>query len=237
MDGRRLLVDCGLYQGLKDLRLRNWERAARRSRADRRRRPDARPHRPHRLPAAARQGRLRRARSPRRGGPRISRGSCCRTRATSRRRRPRTTTHGGRRSTRPRCRSTPRRRAPGPPRRVTRASTTRSRSGSCRASRRRSGGPGTSSARRPSALELEGGRRLRRRLVFSGDIGRYAAPDPPRSGADGRGRLHLRRVDLRRPAARPHARARSDRARRPGRGTTAGAPWWSRPSPSAGPRS
>ncbi len=26
IDGRRLLVDCGLYQGLKDLRLRNWER-------------------------------------------------------------------------------------------------------------------------------------------------------------------------------------------------------------------
>ena len=25
MAGRRLLVDCGLYQGLKDLRLRNWE--------------------------------------------------------------------------------------------------------------------------------------------------------------------------------------------------------------------
>src|SRR5512145_2612755 len=26
VDGRRLLVDCGLYQGLKELRLRNWER-------------------------------------------------------------------------------------------------------------------------------------------------------------------------------------------------------------------
>jgi metallo-beta-lactamase family protein len=26
LDGRRLLVDCGLYQGLKELRLRNWER-------------------------------------------------------------------------------------------------------------------------------------------------------------------------------------------------------------------
>jgi len=25
-DGRKLLVDCGLYQGLKELRLRNWER-------------------------------------------------------------------------------------------------------------------------------------------------------------------------------------------------------------------
>ncbi len=26
LEGRRLLVDCGLYQGLKELRLRNWER-------------------------------------------------------------------------------------------------------------------------------------------------------------------------------------------------------------------
>lgn len=25
-NGRRLLVDCGLYQGLKELRLRNWAR-------------------------------------------------------------------------------------------------------------------------------------------------------------------------------------------------------------------
>ena len=25
-EGRRLLVDCGLYQGLKELRLRNWDK-------------------------------------------------------------------------------------------------------------------------------------------------------------------------------------------------------------------
>ena len=24
VDGRRILVDCGLFQGLKELRLRNW---------------------------------------------------------------------------------------------------------------------------------------------------------------------------------------------------------------------
>nr|HRJ12979.1 MBL fold metallo-hydrolase [Alphaproteobacteria bacterium] len=24
-DGKRFLIDCGLFQGLKDLRLRNWE--------------------------------------------------------------------------------------------------------------------------------------------------------------------------------------------------------------------
>lgn len=26
VNGRRVLVDCGLYQGLKELRLRNWDR-------------------------------------------------------------------------------------------------------------------------------------------------------------------------------------------------------------------
>jgi metallo-beta-lactamase family protein len=26
LNGRRVLVDCGLYQGLKELRLRNWDR-------------------------------------------------------------------------------------------------------------------------------------------------------------------------------------------------------------------
>ena len=25
VEGRRILVDCGLFQGLKELRLRNWE--------------------------------------------------------------------------------------------------------------------------------------------------------------------------------------------------------------------
>jgi metallo-beta-lactamase family protein len=25
VDGRRILVDCGLFQGFKELRLRNWE--------------------------------------------------------------------------------------------------------------------------------------------------------------------------------------------------------------------
>jgi metallo-beta-lactamase family protein len=25
LNGRRVLVDCGLYQGLRELRLRNWE--------------------------------------------------------------------------------------------------------------------------------------------------------------------------------------------------------------------
>src|SRR3954451_2704282 len=25
VDGRRILIDCGLFQGLKELRLRNWE--------------------------------------------------------------------------------------------------------------------------------------------------------------------------------------------------------------------
>ena len=51
--GRRILVDCGLFQGLKELRERNWAAAAGRAGRHRRGRPDARAHRSLRLPAAA----------------------------------------------------------------------------------------------------------------------------------------------------------------------------------------
>ena len=61
VDGRRVLVDCGLFQGLKELRLRNWARAADRREGDRRRRADARAPRSLRLPAAARVAGLPRA--------------------------------------------------------------------------------------------------------------------------------------------------------------------------------
>jgi hypothetical protein len=50
---RHLLVDCGLFQGYKQLRLRNWAPAPVRGGRHRTRDPDARPHRPQRLPAAA----------------------------------------------------------------------------------------------------------------------------------------------------------------------------------------
>ena len=52
---RRVLVDCGLFQGLKELRLRNWARASARRAKHRRRRADARAPRSLRLPAAARR--------------------------------------------------------------------------------------------------------------------------------------------------------------------------------------
>ena len=110
-DGRRLLVDCGLYQGLKALRLRNWDKL---------------PVDPARIDAVALThahidhiGYLPRLFKDGFGGPvtatrgtATSRASCCRTRATSRKRRQRTTTGKARtRATRPPCRSTPPRRA------------------------------------------------------------------------------------------------------------------------------
>ena len=62
-------------------------------------------------------------------------------------------------------------------------------------------------------------------------------PDPPRPGADRRGRLHLRRVDLRRPAARPDADSRSSSSASSGRRWTGAARSSCRPSRSAGRRS
>ena len=59
--GRRLLLDCGLFQGLKALRQRNWARAAARSARARRRRPEPRARRPLGLPAAARAATASRA--------------------------------------------------------------------------------------------------------------------------------------------------------------------------------
>ena len=51
----RVLVDCGLFQGLKELRLRNWAPLPIDPRPHRRRHPDARAPRSLRLPAAARR--------------------------------------------------------------------------------------------------------------------------------------------------------------------------------------
>ena len=52
-DHHRVLVDCGLFQGLKSLRERNWAAVARPSRVGRRRGPDARASRSLRPVAAA----------------------------------------------------------------------------------------------------------------------------------------------------------------------------------------
>ena len=56
---RRLLVDCGLFQGYKTLRLRNWAPFPVDPTPDRRRHSHACPSRPHRLFAAAREAWLR----------------------------------------------------------------------------------------------------------------------------------------------------------------------------------
>ena len=61
VDGRRILVDCGLFQGLKELRLRNWEPLPIDPATHRRRRPDARAPGSLRLSAAAGGGRLPRS--------------------------------------------------------------------------------------------------------------------------------------------------------------------------------
>ena len=57
---KRYLVDCGLFQGLKALRLRNWEPLPFEPAIAQRRSLDARASRPFRLFAVARQERVSR---------------------------------------------------------------------------------------------------------------------------------------------------------------------------------
>ena len=64
-----MLVDCGLFQGAKELRLRNWEPFPVEPGRARRGRADPRPRRPLRLPAGARAARLRGPVSMRRPTP------------------------------------------------------------------------------------------------------------------------------------------------------------------------
>ena len=79
-----MLVDCGLFQGLKELRERNWQRPADRGRRHRRGRPDARAPRSLRLSAAARRRRASAAASSARRARRTSAASSCPTPAASR---------------------------------------------------------------------------------------------------------------------------------------------------------
>ena len=60
--GVRVLVDCGLFQGLKELRERNWQPLPDRGHRNPCGRPDARAPRPLRVSAAARRGRVPRPR-------------------------------------------------------------------------------------------------------------------------------------------------------------------------------
>ena len=77
--GHRILVDCGLFQGLKDLRERNWQALPIRAADDRRRRPDARASRSLAATCRGWSGRASAAGSSARRRPPSSRGSCWRT--------------------------------------------------------------------------------------------------------------------------------------------------------------
>ena len=52
-NGKKVLVDCGLFQGLKEIRERNWQDPPFVRERDRRGHYHARPYRPHGLAAAA----------------------------------------------------------------------------------------------------------------------------------------------------------------------------------------
>ena len=52
--GHKILIDCGLFQGLKELRLRNWEQLPIDPSGYLGGRSDARPSRSHRISAEAR---------------------------------------------------------------------------------------------------------------------------------------------------------------------------------------
>ena len=101
-DGHSLLVDCGLFQGYKQLRLRNWTRCPSRP-TNRCRGADPRPPGPQRLPAAAGQRRFCRPCLCHRGTRDLCR-SCCPTAATSRKKTPPLPTATASPSTRPHCR-------------------------------------------------------------------------------------------------------------------------------------
>ena len=90
-----MLVDCGLFQGLKELRERNWQPLPIAPTAHRRRRADARAPRSLRLPAAAGRAGFPRPRVLHRRARGSLHASCCPTPRTSRKRtRATRTAHG-----------------------------------------------------------------------------------------------------------------------------------------------
>ena len=97
----RVLVDCGLFQGLKELRVRNWAALPVDPRRDRRRDPDARAPRSLRLPAAAGRAGGFRGRVFCTPGTAICARSCCPMRRTFRKRTRATPTGTATRSTQP----------------------------------------------------------------------------------------------------------------------------------------
>ena len=96
-----MLIDAGLFQGLKELRERNWHGPAGRPVRDRRGRAHARASRSRGVSAAARGAAGTAAGSSARRARRISAGSCCPTRAASRKRTRPTPTARATRSTSP----------------------------------------------------------------------------------------------------------------------------------------
>ena len=110
VDGQRILFDCGLFQGLKELRAAQLGAAPGPPDVDRRRRADARAHRSLRLAAAPGRARLQRPDLSAPAAPPISAGWCLPDAAHICRKKTRSSpTSAASPSTRRRCRSTPKR--------------------------------------------------------------------------------------------------------------------------------
>ena len=175
----RVLVDAGLFQGLAELRRRNWDEPDLDPAIAGGRRADPRPPRPLRLPAEAGPRRVRRAGSCARARPPSWRRSCCATAPTCRRRTRRTPTPTASPSTTRRSRSTtPPTWSGRCPSSTRSATTSRSRLAPGIAVTLRPAGHILGSA--TALVEVDGSR-----VLFSGDLGRPHHPlllppaDPP----------------------------------------------------------
>ncbi len=210
-EGARVLVDCGLFQGLKELRERNWAAAAGRPEDDRRGGAHARAHRSHRRAARAwwRDGYR---------GPvfctSATRDLCGLLLPDSAHLQEEEARYANkeRYSQPPPCPAALHRRG----RRGRRCGCS-SRSATAAPSEIAPGIYAHLLSRRPHPrlgdLQLRARRRPTQRVVFTGDLGRYHAPilrDPEkvRSRDHARGREHLRRPRARRGAADRRAGAR-----------------------------
>ncbi len=230
--GTRVLVDCGMFQGLKELRLRNWADAAGAAGVDRIGRAHARPSRPRRHAAPAGRPGVQRAHllHPGDAGPVLPRAA--RMPGASRKKRPSAPTATATRSTSPPSPSSPKR----TPSRPCRGSSPWGMNDPFRwpmVPSRWSSYPPVISWAPPTcgcgARDGEGGT-----VLFGGDLGRYNRPvlaDPSRRRED---RRAARRVHLRRPAAPGGGRNRAPEDPHPRDGRTQGASSSSRRLRSAG---
>ena len=212
VNDRRVLVDCGLFQGLKELRQLNWQPLPGARVQHPRGRPHPRPHRPQRLPAAAvRRGLPRAGVLHARARPTSAR-SCCPTPGGSPRKTRARRTGTAIRST-PRAaavhrgRRLPRARQP-PARRLRPADPGHARSDGPVRELRPPPGIRLRRARTRRGWRPRGGLQRRRRALRPADPARSAAARPRRHAA--------RRIDLRRSRARAGQRRRGARADRVG---------------------